>query len=60
MENKIDDAEINHDDLLFSKDEKKMLAEAGCKPIVLDTECPETTPEKAKKFKRVNPKKRIV
>ena len=41
--------------LAFSEDEKAALAEARKKPIVFDEDCPETTPERALKFRRVNP-----
>lgn len=41
--------------LAFSEDEKAALAEARKKPVVFDEECPETTPERALKFRRVNP-----
>lgn len=41
--------------LSFSESEKKSLDEAKEKPIIFDTDCPETTPEQALKFKRVNP-----
>lgn len=41
--------------LAFSDNEKKELAAAREKPIVFDEECPETTPEQAVKFRRVNP-----
>lgn len=43
--------------LAFSEDEKAALAEAGKRPIIFDEDCPETTPERALKFKRVNPPK---
>lgn len=41
--------------LAFSEDEKAALAEARKKPVVFDEDCPETTPERALKFRRVNP-----
>lgn len=41
--------------LAFSEDEKKALDKARNTPIVFDADCPETTPEQALKFKRVNP-----
>ena len=41
--------------LAFSEDEKAALAEARRKPVVFDEDCPETTPERALKFRRVNP-----
>lgn len=42
-------------ELSFTDDEKKELAEAKKRPITFDEDCPETTPERALKFKRVNP-----
>ena len=41
--------------LSFSKEELKELAIARSMDICFDTECPEVTPEKAIKFRRVNP-----
>lgn len=43
-------------DLVFTEEELKELDEARLKPITFDKNCPETTPEKALKFKRVNPR----
>lgn len=43
--------------LAFSEDEKAVLAEARKRPVVFDEDCPETTPERALKFRRVNPPK---
>ena len=37
-------------ELAFSEEELREL-----KPIVFDEDCPETTPERALKFRRVNP-----
>ncbi len=42
-------------ELAFTEEEIKELREARNKPIVFDEDCPETTPEKAVKFRRVNP-----
>ena len=42
-------------ELAFTEEEIKELTEARNKPIVFDEDCPETTPEKAVKFRRVNP-----
>ena len=41
----------------ISKDDVKELTftEARERPIVFDEDCPETTPERAVKFRRVNP-----
>ncbi len=42
-------------ELAFTADELKELEVAREKTIVFDEDCPETTPERALKFKRVNP-----
>lgn len=42
-------------ELAFTSEELKELELARQKPIVFDEDCPETTPERALKFKRVNP-----
>ncbi len=42
-------------ELAFSEDEMIALSRARNKPIVFDEDCPETTPEQALKFRRVNP-----
>ena len=42
-------------ELAFSETELQELENARAKEIVFDEECPETTPEKALKFRRVNP-----
>ncbi|MCM1119550.1 MAG: hypothetical protein NC543_09345 [bacterium] len=41
--------------LAFSDDEKAALAAAGTRQIIFDEDCPETTPEQAVKYRRVNP-----
>lgn len=38
----------------FTEEEMKALEKARSKEIVFDEDCPETTPERAVKFKRVN------
>ena len=45
-------------ELAFSEEELKELENARTKPIIFDEDCLETTPEKALKFRRVNPSKR--
>lgn len=45
-------------ELAFSKEELKELENARTKKIVFDEDCPETTPERALKFRRVNPSRR--
>ena len=44
-------------ELAFTEEEIKELTEARNKPIVFDEDCPETTPERAIRFRRVNPKR---
>ena len=45
-------------DLAFTEKERDELKRAKTLPIVFDEDCPETTPEQAIKFKRVNPVRR--
>ena len=42
-------------ELAFSPEELAELQRAQRMPITFDEDCPETTPEKAVRFKRVNP-----
>ena len=42
-------------ELAFSAEELAELERARKMPITFDEDCPETTPERAVKFKRVNP-----
>ena len=42
-------------ELEFSKEELEELERAKKMPITFDEDCPEITPEKAVKFRRVNP-----
>ena len=42
-------------ELAFSEEELESLAKARSAPISFDEDCPETTPEHALKFRRVNP-----
>ena len=42
-------------DLQFTAEELNELERARNMPITFDEDCPETTPERALKFKRVNP-----
>ncbi|MBQ6409418.1 MAG: hypothetical protein IJJ64_15460 [Butyrivibrio sp.] len=46
-------------ELQFTDEEKRQLDEAKRKPLTYDDDCPAVTPEKAVKFKRVNPPRRI-
>lgn len=46
-------------ELAFTNEERIQLEKAKKMPITFDEECPPTTPEKALKFKRVNPPRLI-
>ncbi len=46
-------------ELAFTPEELKELERARTMPITFDEDCPETTPERAMKFRRVNPVRRI-
>lgn len=46
-------------ELAFTEEELEELKKARSMPIVFDEDCPETTPERALKFKRVNPSRRL-
>ena len=43
------------EELVFTKEELEELEKARNMPITFDEDCPETTPERAIKFRRVNP-----
>ena len=43
------------EELAFTKEELEELEKARNMPITFDEDCPETTPERAIKFRRVNP-----
>lgn len=45
-----------HVEPTFSEEDLRELERARLVPITFDEDCPETTPERAKRFKRVNPK----
>ena len=45
-------------ELAFSEEERKELERARSVPITFDEDCPETTPERAVRFRRVNPPRR--
>lgn len=51
---------VQIEDLSFTDAEKKELENARKMAIVFDEDCPETTPEKALKFRRVNPRRGTV
>ena len=46
-------------ELAFTPEELKELERARTMPITFDEDCPETTPEQAIKFRRVNPVRRM-
>ena len=46
-------------ELAFTPEELKELERARAMPIIFDEDCPETTPERAVKFRRVNPVRRV-
>ena len=58
MVNMIELSEEMKKELAFSEEEKKELEEARKMPITFDADCPETTPERALRFRRVNPRRR--
>ena len=43
------------EELAFTEKEQEELKKARTMKITFDADCPETTPERALKFKRVNP-----
>ncbi len=45
-------------ELAFSEEEKKELEKARSMPITFDADGPETTPERALRFRRVNPRRK--
>ena len=46
-------------ELAFTAEELAELERARKMPITFDEDCPETTPERAVKFKRVNPPRKV-
>lgn len=46
-------------ELAFTEDERAELERAKAMPITFDEDCPETTPERALRFRRVNPIRRV-
>jgi hypothetical protein len=57
MVNMIELNEETKKELAFTEEEMKELENARKMPITFDSDCPETTPERAVRFKRVNPKR---
>ena len=58
MENTTDLKEELKRELAFTAEEQAELERARSMPITFDEDCPETTPERALKFARVNPVRR--
>lgn len=58
MVNMNDMAKEMKKELVFTKEELDELAKARTMPISFDEDCPETTPERAIKFRPVNPPRR--
>ena len=59
MANAADLAREAMNELAFTPEELKELERARTMPITFDEDCPETTPERAIKFRRVNPVQRV-
>ena len=55
MVNSIELNEEMKKELAFTEEELKELENARKMPITFDEDCPETTPERAVRFRRVNP-----
>ena len=51
--------DVRKNELAFTQEELQALESAREMPITFDDDCPETTPEKAVLFKRVNPPRHI-
>ena len=58
MVNTTELAEEMRKELAFSEKDRKVLERARSMPITFDEDCPETTPERALRFRRVNPPRR--
>ena len=54
----MNDSKEKRDELSFSSEELKELERARNMPITFDEDSPETTPERAIRFRRVNPPRR--
>ena len=51
---------MDNEELAFTAEELRALERARSMPITFDEDCPEITPERAIKFRRVNPPKKSV
>ena len=60
MVNMIELSDETKRELAFSEEEKKELERARNMPITFDEDCPETTPERALRFRRVNPRRKAI
>ncbi len=60
MVNMSDLTEQTKKELAFTPEEIKELDKAREMPIIFDEDSPETTPERALKFKRVNPPRKAI
>lgn len=58
MATSTNDPSVMTQELAFTEKERDELKRARTLPIVFDEDCPETTPEQAIRFKRVNPVRR--
>ena len=59
MVNAVDLTKEFINELAFTPEELKELERARSMPITFDEDCPETTPERAMKFRRVNPVRHV-
>ena len=59
MVNLTDYSEEQLKELAFTDEERKELERARSMPYVYDEDCPEVTPERAVKLRRVNPPRQI-
>lgn len=59
MANAVDLTKEVINELAFTPEELKELERARSMPITFDEDCPETTPERAMKFRRVNPVRHV-
>ena len=50
---------IVEEEMTFNKEELKEIKKAREMPVVFDDDCPEVTPEKAMKFRRINPRRQV-
>ena len=59
MANAVDPTREFINELAFTPEELKELERARTMPITFDEDCPEITPERAMKFRRVNPVRHV-